>query len=155
MRQIICCGVIVNFAESTEFCKASVLLVQRGFGAKNHPGEWCLPGGHLEDNETIVDGTIRECFEETGIKLNPHKVELFTWEDDPKQSSKFIMMDFFCPLNEKVEISTANAEPDEIADIRWVPMNEIGSYRDKMAFPEQFNIIRRIFKTEVAYCNYV
>lgn len=149
MRNIICCGVIVNFAESTAFCKASVLLVQRGFGAKNHPGEWCLPGGHLEDNETIVDCTVRECFEETGIKLNPQKIELFTWEDDPKQSSKFIMMDFFCPLNEKVEISTENSEPGEIADIRWVPMNEIWSYRDKMAFPEQFNIIRRIFKTEV------
>ena len=149
MRQIICCGVIINFAEYTEFCKASVLLVQRGFEAKNHPGEWCLPGGHLEDNETIVDCTIRECFEETGIKLNPKKVELFTWEDNPKQSSKFIMMDFFCPLFEKVEITTKNAEPNEIVDIRWVPMNEILSYKDKMAFPEQFNIIRQVFKTEV------
>lgn len=149
MRQIICCCIIINFAESTEFCKASVLLVQRGFKAKNHPGEWCLPGGHLEDNETIVDCTIRECFEETGIKLNPQKVELFTWEDNPKQSSKFIMMDFFFPLFEKVEITTKNAEPNEIADIRWVPMNEIWSYKDKMAFPEQFNIIRQVFKTEM------
>lgn len=151
MRQIICCGIIVNFAESTEFCNASVLLVRRGLGAKNHPGEWCFPGGHLEDNETIVNATIRECFEETGINLDPKNIELFTWEDNPEISPKFIMMDFFCPLHEKVEISTENAEPNEIADIRWVPMNEIWSYKDKLAFPEQFNILRRIFKTEVAH----
>jgi 8-oxo-dGTP diphosphatase len=42
-----------------------ILLVQRNrsFGE----GTWCLPGGHLEPGETIVQCATRELHEETGI----------------------------------------------------------------------------------------
>jgi len=45
-----------------------VLLIQRGA----HPGKGLLavPGGYLEQNETIAEGTIRELVEETKIDLN-------------------------------------------------------------------------------------
>jgi 8-oxo-dGTP diphosphatase len=32
-------------------------------------GSWCLPGGHLEFNETIEDCARREVLEETGISI--------------------------------------------------------------------------------------
>lgn len=48
-----------------------VLLVKRG----QSPGKglWALPGGHLNINETFIQGAMRELKEETGIKV-PDKV---------------------------------------------------------------------------------
>ena len=34
------------------------------------PGEWSIPGGKLEDNETPIDGAVREFYEETNLKVN-------------------------------------------------------------------------------------
>jgi 8-oxo-dGTP diphosphatase len=38
----------------------------------NEPNLWVLPGGHIEDSETTLEGLNREIFEETSYKLtNP------------------------------------------------------------------------------------
>ena len=38
-------------------------------------GQWDLPGGHILVNENIIDGLIREVWEETGlIIINPDKL---------------------------------------------------------------------------------
>lgn len=34
---------------------------------RSDSGEWCTPGGHLEDGETPMDAAVRECEEEIGI----------------------------------------------------------------------------------------
>jgi ADP-ribose pyrophosphatase YjhB (NUDIX family) len=36
-----------------------------------------LPGGHLEDNETLQEGAARELNEEVGIEVKPDDLELF------------------------------------------------------------------------------
>ena len=33
----------------------------------DHPGEWCVPGGRIEDGESPLEAAMRELFEETGI----------------------------------------------------------------------------------------
>lgn len=49
----------------------SVLLIKRGeFPFRN---KWALPGGYLNQSETILDGVIRELREETRVKV-PEKV---------------------------------------------------------------------------------
>lgn len=50
---------------------------------KKYFGYWALPGGKIEDNETLMEALTRECTEEIGfmpeyIKLSP--VEKFTTE---------------------------------------------------------------------------
>ena len=44
-----------------------VLLIKR----KNCPGKdtWALPGGYINQYESILDGMVRELREETGLKL--------------------------------------------------------------------------------------
>lgn len=48
-----------------------VLLIKRA--ALPGKGLWALPGGHVNQNERLVDACVRELIEETGIKI-PQKI---------------------------------------------------------------------------------
>ena len=50
-------------------CKDKVLLCKRN-NSGSLPGEWSIPGGKLEKNETPIDGVVREFYEETNCKVN-------------------------------------------------------------------------------------
>lgn len=41
------------------------LFLKRGADG-DHPGEWCFPGGKIEDGETVEAAAVRECIEEIG-----------------------------------------------------------------------------------------
>ena len=47
-----------------------VLLLRRA-GDTYASGQLCLPSGHVEQGESIVQACVRETFEETGITLDP------------------------------------------------------------------------------------
>ena len=62
-----------------------------------HPNTWGLPGGKIEDNETLIQAIARECTEEMGsmpeyIRLAP--VEKFTSADNG-----FVYHTFFCSVS--------------------------------------------------------
>ena len=59
----------------------SVLLVKRKFNPCS--GLWALPGGYLDDNETVEDAVLRETKEETGIDAKI--VSLFGVYSDPER----------------------------------------------------------------------
>ena len=51
------------------------LFLKRGPGS-DHPGEWCVPGGQTEDDETAEQTAIRETLEEAGVKVSPEALRL-------------------------------------------------------------------------------
>ena len=51
-----------------------VLLVKRA--SKPNKNKWCVPGGHIEDDEQPVEAAIREIKEETDINLNKNNLFL-------------------------------------------------------------------------------
>ena len=53
-----------------------VLMQERDEHPMLDPGRWGLPGGHLDDGESFVDGAVRELAEETGVKLSPEALTL-------------------------------------------------------------------------------
>ena len=57
-------------------CGDSALFLRRAESG-DHAGEWCIPGGKLEDGEEAVEGAIRETYEEAGIHIK--KDELSPW----------------------------------------------------------------------------
>lgn len=56
--------------------KGNLLLLRRSPTDKRHPGEWDIPGGAVEENESYIQAVIREIKEETGISLPARGVEM-------------------------------------------------------------------------------
>lgn len=53
-----------------------VLLARRN-NTSYMDGWYGLPGGHLEENETLQEGAVREVKEEVGLLIDPGELELF------------------------------------------------------------------------------
>ena len=52
-----------------------ILLLRRA-GDVYASGQLCLPSGHLERGQSILDAAVREAWEETGIALDPAVMRL-------------------------------------------------------------------------------
>ena len=94
-----------------------VLLVQEA--QKRCYGKWNIPAGHLDFNETIMQGAIREIKEETGCDVELTGVvgiQNRVLEDDI-----FIQIVFSTKLiNENIKY-----DKNEILDVKWYDYNDI------------------------------
>lgn len=48
---------------------AAFLLCRRAAGLNRHASQWALPGGRVDDGETVIDAARRELHEELGVEL--------------------------------------------------------------------------------------
>ena len=70
-----------------------VLLLRRS-GAGDHEGEWCFPGGKIEDGETVAEAAVRETKEETGLLLSsPGEVLMRRIADDVDYTTYLVKVD--------------------------------------------------------------
>jgi len=53
--------------------KDEALFLKRTKYSKKFSGEWDIPGGHVQENESTKEGLEREVFEETGLTLKKYK----------------------------------------------------------------------------------
>lgn len=117
-----------------------VLLVKRG----DMPGKglWALPGGFLNQEETMLDGAIRELKEETKIKVPvpvlKGSIKRSKTFDAPNRSARgrTITQAFFIDLGmgdlPKVKGS------DDAEKAKWIP---IANLKQEMMFEDHFHII--------------
>jgi 8-oxo-dGTP diphosphatase len=63
---VACVGAVVHDAAGR------LLLIRRGHDP--HAGHWSLPGGRVEDGETLEQAIRREVFEETGLLVRPGRI---------------------------------------------------------------------------------
>ena len=120
-------------------------MKKRGFGS----GRWNGFGGKMEEGETIEQATIRELYEEVGIKDGIlHKVGIleFSFQNDDKilQVHIFKSDDFQGELVESGEMKPQWFHIDEIPfkemwpdDIYWMPLFLNGKkFKGKFLFGE-------------------
>lgn len=56
-------------------CENKLLWVQRALNPQR--GKWAIPGGFLENGETLAEGAARELREEAGVVIEPGALSLY------------------------------------------------------------------------------
>ncbi|MFB9968304.1 NUDIX hydrolase [Sinosporangium siamense] len=96
-----------------------VLLCLRQGGYAS--GQYCLPSGHLDDGETVVDCAVREVREEVGVTIKPAALQPASVIHHLSPEGRPRVGFFFATTVWEGE--PYNAEPDKCAKISWVPMD--------------------------------
>lgn len=102
----------------------SVLLLKRSNGAKFGPGQYCLPGGRVEKNESFRKAIIRESHEELGITIDSRDLKLvhtFYRHGTENELAAFI---FECT---KWQGEIVNQEPLKHPEFTWSPLDRLPS----------------------------
>lgn len=102
------------FAVDHEEAEAELLLIRR----KNHPciGQWAIPGGFVNFNESLEEAAARELEEETGLR-DICMEQLYTWGNvkrDPR--TRVISVSYMAAVPKNQLIPKAG---DDAAKARW------------------------------------
>ena len=98
-----------------------VLVQKRATRKKNNPDKWDMPSaGHVVAGETIIEGAIRETYEELGVKTKEEDYEyLFEYIDDRTYE---IAQVYLLYLN--VKINNFKLQKEEVAEVKWLSFDE-------------------------------
>jgi 8-oxo-dGTP pyrophosphatase MutT (NUDIX family) len=102
--------------------------------------EWCLPKGHLENDETPEQAAVREIEEETGIRgvvLAGLGTIDYWFSVEGRRVHKQVHHYLLQAIGGRL---TIDGDPDqEAVDVAWVPLGELGGM---LAFPNERRIAR-------------
>ena len=102
------------------FFRDDQILLLRRFNTGYADGQYSVPAGHLDGNETVTAAAIREGEEETGVRIEPSDV-LFSSVMLRKDGDERV--DFFLRIH-KWQGEPENTEPDKCDELRWANVNE-------------------------------
>lgn len=82
-------------------------------------GKWNIPAGHLDCNESIIEGAKREIKEETGCDVELTGIANI--------ANRVLKNDIFVQITfvAKVINETIKIDPEEILDVKWFDINDI------------------------------
>jgi len=100
--------------------KRELLVIVERYHAKDRPNFYKMPGGLIDPGEHLADGVMREVFEETGVRTRFEAVVCFRHQ----HGYRFGKSDFYFVCRLSPLSSEITADPNEIADARWMPVDE-------------------------------
>lgn len=106
-------------------------LIRRPMHEKNHPGQIALPGGAMEENETLERTALREAFEEVGIIPENVKI-LGKMTPLPVPVSKYVITPFIGITENEPKWNINELEVDELIIIKFEDLidSNNGYYED-------------------------
>lgn len=116
--------------------KDKILVINR---LRNDWPGLSFPGGHVENNETLIESVIREMKEETGLFIkNPRLVDIKEWP----WGKNLRYLAFLYVTNEfEGEIKSSKE-----GEIFWINESEIDNYSLSTDFLEIFNMMKKGMK---------
>lgn len=93
-----------------------VLMINR---IKSWPG-WAFPGGHLENNESLLQCAKREIFEETGLRIKSLQYKGITHIYNTVTGKRHIVSNYIAE-----QFSGDIKKKCDEGEIRWVDISEI------------------------------
>ncbi len=170
MKQLITNKYNLTDSDMTEVVKrVKVLLVNSnndvllGYSHNNYQ----FPGGHVEENETLVQAVNREVLEETGIELNITNIEPFAcaigyYKDWPAEGKnrKIEIYYYEVKTDEKPNLENTEYtenEKDGNFELRYIPLLDVENvlrtnaeeYGDKKGIAREMIDLFGVYKTTI------
>jgi 8-oxo-dGTP pyrophosphatase MutT (NUDIX family) len=109
----------------------ALLLTRRNARLRSHAGQWALPGGRREAEETAVHGALRELAEEVGLRLA--ETDVLGQLDDYVTRSGYVMTPVVCWAG---EAGALDRNPAEVAAIHHIPLTDLDVDPRLISIPE-------------------
>lgn len=115
---------IEESAMAIVMCKGKILTINEMIYGKE---TLSLPKGHKEDNETLLETSIRECYEETNIVINEFclvkKLTPYTYEF-LNPSNKLIRKTIIPYLFEVTDFGNPKPKEERMKSVQWMNVEE-------------------------------
>ncbi len=102
--------------------KDGKILLQRRFQTGFQDGNYGVPAGHLDGNETAREGCAREIKEEIGIEISPEDLEVVHVMQ--RKATNDERIDFFM-TTESFSGEIIKCEPHKCDDLSWFDLDNL------------------------------
>ena len=103
------------------FFREDQVLLLRRFNTGYADGQYSVPAGHLDGDETVLAAARREAEEETGVHVEARDM-VFSSVMHRRDGDERV--DFFLHIHQW-QGEPVNAEPEKCDELRWVKLTEL------------------------------
>jgi ADP-ribose pyrophosphatase YjhB (NUDIX family) len=104
--------------------KGRVLVCKRAQGT-NNPGQWGLPGGHIDEGETVDEAAERELREEINLTIDLKQMNVVRLIADKKRTLIILQ-------RSQVTLSDMRPNPEEVESFVWMGYEDISALKPEM-----------------------